>query len=383
MKRLGMVLLLIVAQAAVAEEATPVAAFETFLSTLDKDDPASISTAIGYYTEHLADASQQERDDAGILFFDYAAQVAAVQNGVIDKAMETGAEETVAAEIRPGCAANGLVLHGCESAYVEIADAARTGLFRKVGQHMSPVQAAYFELGQEGLYCEGFLSRFRDVPARLAATDAYIKTFPDSPYRDKVEQQQRKLLGDFLTGGRRLGDNLFWDGKAAPETLEVYRKYVADHPGTSCAEVVGRYLAVLEESGFAFSREVYDFIASYAEGCGHSYAVMNAYFTPGNRKALDELEQMESKGTLLNTAPIAAFGTFLSTLNEFEGGTFGSAPVTQSRQVYPACASIATDHHDGESGSLVSTACITCFTILGWRSFPAWNGSTIRAVPRP
>lgn len=280
MRRWGMVFLLVVAQAAFAEEAPPVAAFETFLSTLDRGDAASISEAIDYYAAHLASVSQPERDYAGILFFDYVDDVVDAINDHIESLVRTDWQQTLdeSAKLAPICEANGLIMRGCEQPFVEISDAARGTLFSHVTERMSAFHAAYYRMAQGNLGCECFLRRLQDVPGRLAEHEAYLKAFPGSPLQEKVERERRALLTAFITGGWCYGNELFPSGgdAASPEALEVYRRYADEQAGTPTGDVVKNYLDVLENSHFAFCREVYDFVAANSDGYTTSYDELSA-----------------------------------------------------------------------------------------------------------
>jgi len=110
-----------------------------------------------------------------------------------------------------------------------------------------------------------------EIGRRLAAAERYIADHPEAVPRDLMRQRYDWYLSAYL-GGLPNTPAFDWrDGRFEPLLRESLERYVAEHAGTSSAAVIGRYLTMLQASGFREDAAVKQFLAELWQAVDRHY----------------------------------------------------------------------------------------------------------------
>jgi len=239
-----LVLLVLVGTLARAEnKAEPVAGYKTFLASLPKDDPASVTRAIDQYRAAIVPLDTDKRVKAFLEFLDFHQQVCegvgktfwikpddgAIYNDVSDN-------ERVRELHRYGLRIWG---NGCDGFYI-------AGIPEYIPCMFSPylprsVQR-YMEIREPETRVSyqvdaALLIPYAQVAQRVADWDRYLKNYPDSPMRTEALALRAQYLLDLLTGMANSPLDSCTKDRSRNIRI-VYEEFLRAHPRTFAAKLV-------------------------------------------------------------------------------------------------------------------------------------------------
>ncbi len=252
----GFVLLVLVVNSARAEDKPdPVADYKTFLASLPKDDPASITKAIDQYRAAIVPLDMDKHVKAFLEFLDHYDGVCGALCRAfwdrVDGLKSRGIDEWKAIEaVQNSEEAQKLTQYG-----LEFMNAAEDGFYiRGIPEYIPTVFSpdlplsvrTYLKLRKvdmkERYWVDGSITvSFTRLAERTAQWDQYIHDFPNSAFR----------LDAFFFRTACLRQLLLGDSYREPQDVKaVYEKFLRDYPNTYPGHLVRRQYEVFRKAGY-------------------------------------------------------------------------------------------------------------------------------------
>jgi hypothetical protein len=249
-------LVLVGALARAEEKAGPVAEYKTFLASLPKDDPASITKAIDQYRTAIVPLDMDKHVNAFLEFFDFHEDVCngvdkalweeLTHNGVIG--VPDDDSEVVKQLRRHGLEIRG---NGPDGFYVG-------GVPAYIPEMFSPFLPRsiqrYLELRlaemREGYQVDaGLKISYARLAQRVANWERYLRNYPGSPVHTEALVLRGQYLLDLLFGMNNSPLDPATEDRSNNIRV-VYEDYLRAHPGSYSARLVSAQYKHLKKTGY-------------------------------------------------------------------------------------------------------------------------------------
>lgn len=256
-------------QAPTVDTISPLASYDRFLGSLDKDNFDNIYAGIQYFKSHLEDQPQADVDSACQAFMTFFFATISHHNDqlwedydLISRFHDDEARRKP--DIRNYIDAlrrNGLDLFTFGRLYY--IDQQSEFLFRNFSRYVSPAVRYYLALRSEEL-AEGFSDNdsltitFRQVSERVIRWEQYRLQYPESVVSDYADYYYQLYLSTFLTG-LKLSPVFDEQGGLRPELSTVYHEFVNRHPESRAGFLVKEFYRILQVADFKWSPAVRHF----------------------------------------------------------------------------------------------------------------------------
>ncbi len=269
------------------------AAFTQYVESLNKKDVNSISKAAAYFEKHLMHAPDAECAPAARQFeaFLLSLSQSVMQDNTsmdwrdIGPFVKAQSEEFLK---------NGLVPYECEGGLdCFVSPDSSLPIFKPFLQCDSPQVKAFFALPRYGHQCAGYMvGTFSELGKYIGERERFMAKFPDSIFLEQVKQYRDGARVDFFLGGHFCFDAFGRHGQISSEALAAYQSYMSTYPGTETADLLRRYVAVLEQNDKRFCRPVYDFLkqqvpAPVPERLGRDFDFIQEYFASDDNCSIE------------------------------------------------------------------------------------------------
>jgi hypothetical protein len=260
-------LLLLCNLARAEDKADPVADYKTFLTSLPKDDPASVTKATDQYRAAVIPLDMDKHAKAFLAFLDFHAEVCDGVGNTLGKKPNEGAicadytdvfeREEARRLSRYGLKVRG---NGCDGYYVA---AIPEYVPRMFSAHMPKSIQRYLDLREVETRVDyqvdaALLISYAQVAQRVADWDRYLRNYPDSPMRVEAMVLRAQYLLDLLAGMANSPLNPATEDPSGNIRV-VYQEFLQTHPGTYAGKLVRQQYDYLRKKGF-FSKpfDAYD-----------------------------------------------------------------------------------------------------------------------------
>jgi hypothetical protein len=233
----------------------PIADYKTYLMSLPKDDPASITKAINQYQAAIVPLDMDKRAKAFLDFLDFHGEICkgvcwTFRNKPDDLVVFTSLPENEA--VRNLCH-YGLNFRGdaCDGYYVA---GIPEYLPRMFSSFLPKSVQRYLDLREAETHMDYevdavLLISYAQVAQRVAIWDRYLRNYPDSPMRTEAAVLRAQYLLDLLTGVA--------NSPLDPATADcsknirgIYAGFLRAHPGTYAAKLIRDQYRYLRKKEF-------------------------------------------------------------------------------------------------------------------------------------
>lgn len=149
-----------------------------------------------------------------------------------------------------------------EGSYMTIVD---FEILKKYNDYISPELKEYIALMAEqsnnpAAMDAGLLISWDELAKRAAATESYLKLYPDSPRKDNIDNLYKGYLVVYLSG---MDNTPAFDMQTQILLEDVKKSYentITQYKGSQFAKIVDDYMKLLEKEGFMNTENVMNFV---------------------------------------------------------------------------------------------------------------------------